>query len=235
VQEAHVNFLKALPLALLVGCTTTPEGKRIDYANYADLGSTALALATDAGTEANPLGAALVPLKLGMGYWVEEHYELCWDRQRFARIVQPFYYGAAANNLAVVAGAGSSAPIVGIAAGVALWYLQPEMQCLAESDAGQLLGRAYEEGDVSYLYEAFSEDAVETSQDGTIMGREAIIEGYAEFFEASKGRKLWFMTPTLLTAEVDGRWYNYYYHFEYNEEGQITRFDYVDAPNFTDD
>lgn len=109
-----------LSLLLLTACTTTPQGKSVDRANYADIGSTALALTVQSNaSELNPLGYYLLPLKLGMGYGIEQVNYPCEDKAGAVGILNTIFYGAAGNNLMVAAGIGLPyAPLVGVAIGI---------------------------------------------------------------------------------------------------------------------
>lgn len=157
-----------LAIALLLGgCTTTPQGKSVDRSNYADLASTGLAYATTAGTEANPLGAALIPLKLGMGKFVENKYaDNCIARTDFAKWTNSFYYGAAANNLAIVLGAYSPAAIpIGIAVGTAYYRNREKIEpgtfkCIPDQPAIEKYAEGYNTRNPELLASAFTEDAV---------------------------------------------------------------------------
>lgn len=117
-----MKYLLLLPL--IVSCTTTHQGQSVDRANYADIGSTAIALAAG-GSEANPLGFALLPLKLSMGYILEKvKPDDCRARAQFTGPANSIFYGAAINNLAVAIGS-SIAPVFGIAGGI-LYYTYRE-------------------------------------------------------------------------------------------------------------
>lgn len=157
-------MMKYLALLLLIGCTVTPQGKSVDRSNAADLASTGLAYATEAGVEANPAGAVLIPLKLGMGYLAESNMDNCIDRATFAKWSNTFYYGATVNNLAVVAGA-SAAPVVGLAAGVAYYFNRERIEprtfsCIPDHPALDKYAEGYEQRDAQLLASAFTEDAV---------------------------------------------------------------------------
>ena len=85
----------------------------------ADAASTAAALATPGIAEANPLGWATLPIRLA----VIEHAKTLprEEGQPLMDAVSASGWGAAANNLLVLAGAGPAAPIVGVALGYAMW------------------------------------------------------------------------------------------------------------------
>ena len=122
-----MRHLLVCMLVLLVGCGTTPQGKSIDRSNLADLGTTAIALSAG-GVEANPLGLALIPAKLAMGYVVDTTYhDNCLARQQAATIFNTIYYGVSFNNLAVAVGA-SSAPIVGLVGGFVYYWFKESLE-----------------------------------------------------------------------------------------------------------
>jgi len=117
------QWVACVAVAFITGCTTTPQGKAIDRANYADIASTGLALAVVEGvTEANPLGIATIPIKLSMGYVVERGYANdCHTRVQYSKWLGTFFYGATANNISI-AFAGAAAPAVGVVVGLS-YYL----------------------------------------------------------------------------------------------------------------
>jgi hypothetical protein len=85
----------------------------------ADAASTGAALATPGITEANPLGWATVPLRLAA-----IQYAKTLPREQGQPVmdaVSASGWGAAANNMMVLAGASTVAPIIGIAIGYAVW------------------------------------------------------------------------------------------------------------------
>jgi hypothetical protein len=126
--------VSAIALVLLAGCTTTQQGKDIDKANYADIASTAFALATGTGVEANPLGLTLIPLKMGMGYLAEKQLgDDCISLSEIANVSESFFYGAAVNNVLIGVGAGSpAAPILGLAYGIYRWRNPTQYDCNTE-------------------------------------------------------------------------------------------------------
>jgi len=98
----------------------TPQGRSLDRSNLADMASTVIGLTVNSNaTEANPLGLALIPLKVGMGYWIDS--KPCTERVEWASVGNSLFYGLTANNLAVAASV-SAAPIIGLVAG-ALYYI----------------------------------------------------------------------------------------------------------------
>jgi hypothetical protein len=107
-----------LTVALLMGgCAVTPEGQSVDKAQMADVLSTSVALATGA-SEANPLGLALVPLKVMVGPVVDKY--PCYTRRQAEQAINSVTWGAVANNLVVAAGA-SFGPVAGVAVGITYW------------------------------------------------------------------------------------------------------------------
>lgn len=85
----------------------------------ADVATTGAALATPGIGEANPLGWMTVPIRLA----IIEHAKTLprEEGQPMMDAVSASGWGAAANNLLVLAGASAAAPIVGIAIGYAVW------------------------------------------------------------------------------------------------------------------
>lgn len=112
----------ALSLLLLSACTTTPQGKSLDRANYADMASTAIALTVnDNAAEANPLGYWLIPLKLGFGWAIEQKFEDCQERAYITGKANSIFYGLSGNNLAVAAGVTLPWSLM-VGGAVAYWY-----------------------------------------------------------------------------------------------------------------
>lgn len=85
----------------------------------ADAATTGMALATQGVMEMNPLGLATFPIRLA----ITEHAKTMprEDGQPVMDAMGAGGWGAAANNLLVLAGAGPMAPVVGIAVGYAIW------------------------------------------------------------------------------------------------------------------
>lgn len=93
----------------------TPQGAATDRANMHDLLSTAVGLSVqDAATEVNPLGYALIPLKVLLGRYVIDPMP-CIKRAQTAGIVNSMFHGLSTNNWAVALGA---LPQVSIPAGI---------------------------------------------------------------------------------------------------------------------
>jgi hypothetical protein len=85
----------------------------------ADAVSTGAALATPGLAEANPLGWATVPLRMAI---IEHAKSLPREKgQPMMDAVSASGWGAAANNLLVLAGASAAAPLAGLAVGYAVW------------------------------------------------------------------------------------------------------------------
>jgi len=122
LQRRCKTVIIGIALLFLTACTTTPQGKSLDRSNYADLASTAVALTVNSNAyEANPLGYALIPLKLSMGWAVERVYEDCHNRADFVGMANTVFYGLSANNLAVAAGAVLPWSLL-IGGAVGYWY-----------------------------------------------------------------------------------------------------------------
>jgi hypothetical protein len=85
----------------------------------ADAVTTGAALATPGLGEANPLGWVTVPIRMA----VIEHAKTLprEEGQPLMDAVSATSWGAAANNLLMLAGASAAAPVVGIAVGYAIW------------------------------------------------------------------------------------------------------------------
>ena len=214
--------------AVLTGCTVTPQGKSIDRANYADMASTAVALVADSSAvEANPLGLALIPIKMAAGYVVEWKYEDdCYKRAQAAGVLNSFYYGATVNNLAVAASvSGPAWPIVlGIAAGITYHVYRDQLEpgvyeCVPAEM--QEFATAYAAGDLDGVVEAFTVDGV----DGDNVGHAEIRAAYAALFASSTERRLLFTDSTTVVADVDGRYHHYQYTVEI-VDGKIAALNY---------
>ncbi len=121
-----MRLLTLVLVALLAACTTTPAGEAIDRGQYADMASTLAGLTVEGAAEANPVGLAVIPVKLFVGYLIETKLEKCSDRGDAAYVMNTFAYGFTANNLAVLAGV-SAAPYVGLAGGILYWWFQEDL------------------------------------------------------------------------------------------------------------
>lgn len=85
----------------------------------ADAMTTAIGLSTPGVVEANPLGWAALPLRVAL---VEHARTLPREEaQPVLDAVSASGWGAAANNLAVLAGGGAAAPLLGLIVGLAVW------------------------------------------------------------------------------------------------------------------
>lgn len=139
--------MRAIVLTLvltMVGCASTPDGKRIDRAQIADGVSTAAGLAlVDGAVEANPLGLALIPAKAAAGKVVETYVEDCRKRQQWVRGINAPTYGAVANNVAVILGL-SSAPLIGVLTAAYYFFNFEPRECANEqpNDASPPTGDA---------------------------------------------------------------------------------------------
>jgi len=214
---------------ILVSCTTTKQGKSIDRANYIDMGTTGIGLAGGA-SEANPLGLAILPIKVSMGKITERVYpDDCYQRAQVAAATNTVVYGASANNFAIVAGlSGPAAPIVGIIGGITYYKMRNRVEpgtfdCVPPELQG--LAKAYSDGDAK----AF---AAEFTIDGSVnelLGREAIEAAYSEFFAGSKKRQMWLLdwggTEAYSFIEVDKK--NGYMRVKFDFAGdKISRLEY---------
>jgi hypothetical protein len=85
----------------------------------ADAATTGAALATPGLAETNPLGWATVPIRMAL---IEHAKTLPREEgQPVIDAVSASSWGATANNLLMLAGAGTVAPVIGIAVGYAMW------------------------------------------------------------------------------------------------------------------
>ena len=126
MYQFHRPLILAL-VVLLTACTSTPQGKAIDRAQYADIASTLVAQTVEGAAEANPLGLAVLPIKLFVGYLIETKLDKCSDRVDAADVLNTGSYAFTANNLAVLAGV-SGAPLVGIAGGLIYWLFKEDLE-----------------------------------------------------------------------------------------------------------
>lgn len=114
-----------LVLALLItGCASTPAGKSVARAQYADIASTGIALTVAKGaSEANPLGIGLLVLKPLFPLAVDRANLPCEHLDNTVRIINSITYGAVTNNLSVAIGLASPLAI-GVVGGLiyAYWY-----------------------------------------------------------------------------------------------------------------
>lgn len=115
-------------IVLLTGCATTDQGKSVERAQWADIGSTAWALTQDGLTEGNPLGAAVLPVKLGLGWYTEHYIKSCKKRAEFARKANSVTYGFTANNLLRIAGIGDAALAGGLITGIVYWIYYKSLE-----------------------------------------------------------------------------------------------------------
>lgn len=223
---AFVAF--GLPATLMMGCTLTDQGRSIDRANYADLGSTAVALA-NGGVEANPLGPVLIPIKMGMGKVMETTTEDCYKRVQWASVTNPLYYGFAANNLAVAAGT-AAAPVVGLVGGALYHFtrdaIEPDtFQCVPDHPALRAFAESYATGDVDLLESVFTADAIE----GESVGLDQIKASYASLYSRTRDRRLWFRTPEYMSAQIGDLWWHYRYRVAFDGD-RISVFSYQEVP-----
>jgi hypothetical protein len=112
-------------VAIAVACTFAfashaMAGEQEAYVGTAaDAVTTGAALASPGFTEANPLGWATVPIRMAL---IERAKALPREEgQPLMDAVSASSWGATANNLLMLAGASSVAPVIGIAIGYAVW------------------------------------------------------------------------------------------------------------------
>ncbi|MEJ6023569.1 hypothetical protein [Ramlibacter sp. PS4R-6] len=117
-------MFKKLGAAALISLAVASQAQAGEVEAYsgitADAVSTGLALSAPGIGELNPLGWATVPLRIMM---VQHAKSLPQEEGRpMMQSIEAGGWGAAANNLLVLAGASSiAAPIVGLAVGYAIW------------------------------------------------------------------------------------------------------------------
>jgi len=109
---------------------STAQGSAIDRSNVHDLLSTGVALTANTGaTEANPLGLALLPLKIGMGWLVDRSLDECYDRVKVASLANPLFNGAAVNNWVIALGGTSSVALpLGVLGGVLFYVFRTSVE-----------------------------------------------------------------------------------------------------------
>ena len=110
----------ATALVSLAVASTAHAGEVEGYSGLAaDAVTTSIALSMPGIAEANPLGWATVPIRLA----IMQHAKTLprEQAQPLMDSVSASGWGAAANNLAVLAGAGPAGAILGIAVGYAVW------------------------------------------------------------------------------------------------------------------
>jgi hypothetical protein len=109
-----------LAFAIFALSTAAHAGEYDAHAGVAaDAASTAAAFSAPGIGEVNPLGWATVPVRLA----VVEHAKTLRreEGQPIIDAVSASSWGAAANNLMVLAGAGAAAPIIGVVVSYAVW------------------------------------------------------------------------------------------------------------------
>jgi len=110
----------ALAIAACIASTVAHAGEQDAFSGVAaDAATTGAALATPGITEANPLGWATVPLRLAAIQYAKTLPKE--QGQPVMDAVSASGWGAAANNLMVLAGASTVAPVIGFAIGYAVW------------------------------------------------------------------------------------------------------------------
>lgn len=170
---------------VLSGCAQTPAGKSVERAQYADLVSTGAALANGA-REMNPLGISLVAIKPLIGrYAVDKRDIECRTMRNTIQLINPVFYGAATNNLAVAAGLAHPLGFGLVGALVyASWY-PDAIDCDAPHDVQMIVAGfvgAYNAQDAKSVAALFSEDAKTASAEH----RPHIEWAYAELFKAQQ-------------------------------------------------
>lgn len=145
-------MLKQLGAAALVSLAFASSANAGEVDAYggiaADAASTALALSAPGIVEMNPLGWATVPLRILAVQYAKSLPEE--EGKPMMQGINAAGWGAAANNLLVLAGASSvAAPIIGIAVGYALWKKgEPEREfwaiCAAQKKSNPQLKCTFE-------------------------------------------------------------------------------------------
>jgi len=127
-KESDIMKLLILTLALLLSaCATTPQGKSVEAYQYADIGTTAIALsAIDGASEANPLAIYMLPLKLYAGKYVDSL--PCQKAKDAAKLLNGVTGIAIANNVLVMIGVANPLPLGLIIGGLA-WYFDNGSEC----------------------------------------------------------------------------------------------------------
>jgi hypothetical protein len=120
-KEKQMHKQMAAAVLSIAALSTAWAGEQEAYlGTAADAATTAAALASPGLGEMNPLGWATVPLRLGIMQYAKTLPRE--EGQPVMDAVSASGWGAAANNLLVLAGAsGVAAPIVGLAIGYAVW------------------------------------------------------------------------------------------------------------------
>ena len=148
--------------ASLSGCAQTPQGKSVERAQYADLGSTAAAIAQGA-SEANPLGVSLLVIKPMIGKVVDGRDIHCTTMKNTVQLINGVTYAAVANNLAIAASLVN--PLAwGLVGGLAYaaWY-PDAIDCASPDDVQAMMLAfvdAYNQQDAEALGLCFAEDAI---------------------------------------------------------------------------
>ena len=109
---------------LITSCASTPAGKSVARAQYADMASTGIALTVAKGaSEANPLGAGLLVLKPLFPLAIDRANLPCHQMNSTVRVINAITYGAVTNNISVAIGIASPLAI-GVVGGLiyAYWY-----------------------------------------------------------------------------------------------------------------
>lgn len=116
-------MFKKLGAAALITLAVASNAQAGEVGAYggiaADAVSTGLALAAPGIVEANPLGWVTIPIRLAMMQYAKSLPRE--EGQPVMDTVSAGGWGAAMNNLAVLAGAGAAAPVLGIVVGYAVW------------------------------------------------------------------------------------------------------------------
>ena len=109
---------------LITACASTPAGKSVARAQYADIASTGIALTVAKGSsEANPLGVGLLVLKPLFPLAIDRANLPCHQMNNTVRVINAITYGAVTNNISVAIGLASPLAI-GVVGGLiyAYWY-----------------------------------------------------------------------------------------------------------------
>jgi hypothetical protein len=103
------RLLAVIAFALLAGCAGTPSLKTRAIGGQAgDIASTAIALSQPGTMEANPLGVALIPLKISFFSWAEK--EPYPRRIYMHRLLSAYGWGATVSNFCTAAVAALAGP-----------------------------------------------------------------------------------------------------------------------------
>lgn len=113
-----MKYIAAIFLSMAL--TAQASEKEAIVSHGADLATTAVALDLPNVVEGNPLGIALIPMKVLMYYEIkklpEEQQERGWN------LMSAFGWGATANNVCIITTLNPACFVAGFAAGMYRWY-----------------------------------------------------------------------------------------------------------------